>query len=103
MTASPCSGKRLPAADGLESLTVVFDVGFAPAGRPRDDDHVEPGRVPQQAAAAEELQRRVGQLPLLALIDGRGGLAAVLVRRRAYFDEDYRAAVEGDEVDLAVG
>src|SRR5262245_25086683 len=102
MTSGPRSGVRLPAADGLECLTMMIDVGFAPAGRPGDDQHVETGGVSQQVAAAEEVEGGVGQLPLLALIDGFGGTAFVLVLGRADLDEDDGAAVEGDEVDLAV-
>src|SRR3954466_8017911 len=99
MTGHPCSGVRLPAADGLESLTMVLDVGFAPAGRPGDDQHVEAGRLPQEVPPPQELQGGVGQLALLALVDGLGGAARVLALGGAHLDEDDGAAVQRDEVD----
>src|SRR5262249_32210517 len=77
-------------------------VGFAPAGRPGEYQHVEAGRVAEQVTTAEEVEGGVGELALLAVIDRLGGAAAVLVLGRAHLDEDDGAAVEGDEVDLAI-
>src|SRR5437868_5072316 len=68
MDGGPRSGKHLPAAEGLEGLTVVLDAGFALPVRPGEDEHVEAGGLAQQAATAKEVQRRVGQAALLVVI-----------------------------------
>src|SRR5262249_37239399 len=63
------SGIHLPAADCLEGMTMVDDVGFALVGRPGDGQYVEAGWVLEQSAAMEEVEGAVGQPALLGVID----------------------------------
>src|SRR5262249_43234093 len=65
-----------------------------------EDQHVEPCRLFQQIAPAEEVERRVSQFPLFALIHGLGGAAVVLVLGRAHLDEHDPAPIPGDNVDF---
>src|SRR5262245_48928323 len=94
MAGRPCSGIHLEAADGLEGLTVMFDLGFAPPCRPRQDQHVESGRLIEQVPPPQEVQGGVGQLPLLAVVDRFGCLRSVGARSGSHLDEHDGAAVQ---------
>src|SRR5581483_9471589 len=94
---------HLEPPDRLERARVMDDVRLAVVRRPADGDHVEPGRVVEQAVLRQVGQGRVGELALLGEVHGRGRPFDVAALRGPHFDEHERPAVEGDQVEFAGG
>ena len=69
---------------------------------PGDRDDVEAGRVIAAGRCDFEIrQRGLRHAPLLARVDRFGRMAGVGRAARFHFDEHDRAAVDGDDVELA--
>jgi hypothetical protein len=101
----PCiqasSRKHLKAADSLEGLTMVDDLGFAPAGGPADGQHIEAGPMLEQPMTSEEIERERGEPVLLGVIHRLGRPGGVATFRGANLDEYDASAIQGNEVNLA--
>lgn len=86
--------------NGLEGVTDVLHLWAAPVG-PGDGDDVEAGGMVEKPATLEVGGSQNGETALLRPIDRFGGMALVAGPAGFYFDEDDRAAVDGNQVQLS--
>lgn len=98
--------EKLPAADGGEGVADVLDGWRAFAFGPGEGDHVETGRVLQQAVQLEIGECRVSHALLPPVVHRFGRESCGVGGACFHFDEDHGTAavstvVDGDDVEFA--
>src|SRR5262249_45590806 len=93
---------HLKAAHGFKGRRNVLDGRFLVPGRPGHNQNIETGGPVQETMHLEIVQGEISETLLLGVIDRRGGLLAGIGLRRADFDKNDGADIDGHDVDFAV-
>jgi hypothetical protein len=85
---------------GIKRVLIMFD-DRCPVGLERYGDDVDADRLILEPMAPDIRRGKLGNPTLLLIPDRFGGMAVLGIRTAAYLDKHHRAAVNGDDVDVA--